>query len=253
MVYGKVTQMDTSKLIYYYVYTFNERNKEEKAQMVLQVGDHIQRFSSMENYLIDSLALVFNNEPQDTKVLSIKNREIRYQLKYKNDVRWVLYTNVQDGNRSITDRVFMDNFLTLEKDETPVWQLEEDQKVIGGRLCSKATATLYGRDWVVWYSENDTRPDGPWLLKGLPGVVVEATDSTGKFVFQLYKIERRATPILFNQRNYLQASRNDVLKAMRRYYDNKAQYVSAAVVSEELTELPKTEAVPYSPLRKIIE
>lgn len=253
MVYREVTQIDSSEFIYYYLYTFNERGKEEQAQMVLQVGNELQRFSSMLNYLSDSLALKFNNEPQDTKLLTQKDMGLRRSLDYHGDVRWELYTNYPKGKRSITDRVFMDRFVTVEEDQYPKWQLANEQKEISGRLCYKATTTLYGREWVAWYSEEYKRSDGPWLLRGLPGLVILAEDSTGNFSFQLYKMERRSTPILYNVRNYLEASRNDVLKAMKRYYDNKAQYVSATAVGEQMSDLPKTEPTTYTPLRKIIE
>ncbi|MBR8712657.1 GLPGLI family protein [Porphyromonas levii] len=253
MMYGVVTQIDTSKLIYYYIYSFNEAEREGKARMVLQVGDKLQRFSSMENYLSDSLALTFNNEPQDTKLLLQRSMELRRSLDFRGDVRWVLYTNYPIGKRSITDRVFMDRFLTEEKDVLPEWQLVDEQKEIAGRLCSKATTTLYGRKWVVWYSEKESRPDGPWLLRGLPGVVVLAKDSTGDFSFELYKIEHRSTPILYGVRDYFKASRNDVLKAMKRYYDNMAQYVAATAAGQQTSDLPKTDPINYNPLRKIKE
>ena len=253
MVYKEVSQIDTSKLLYYYIYTFNERGREEKARMVLQVGDKLQRFSSMENYLSDSLALTFNNEPQDTKLLSQKTMELRRKLDFRGDVRWVLFTNYPVGKRSITDRVFMDRFITEEDDVHPEWQLVDEQKEIAGRLCYRATTTLYGREWVVWYSEKESRPDGPWLLRGLPGVVVLAEDSSGDFSFQLYKIERRSTPKLYNVGNYLKTSRNDVLNAMKRYYDNMSQYVSATAAGEQVSDLPKTDPIKYTPLRKIKE
>ena len=253
VMFERVSQIDTSKLIYHYIYTFNEKGKEEKARMVLQVGDKIQRFSSMENYLTDSLALAFNNEPQDKKIIMTKMNENIRKVDYKGDVRWVLYTNYPTGKRSITDRVFMDRFLTEEEEVLPEWQLVDEQKEITGRLCSKATTTLYGRKWVVWYSEKESRPDGPWLLKGLPGVVVCAEDSTRNFSFKLYKIERRSVPILFRDKDYLKASRNDVLKAMKRFYDNRAQYVAATAAGQQTSDLPKTDPVNYTPLRKIKE
>lgn len=253
MVLERVSQIATSQFVYHYIYSFKDKGKEEKALMVLQVGNKAERFSSMENYLVDSLAHTFNNEPQDTKLLSRKSMEIRWQLDLRGDVRWTLYLNYPEGKRSITDRVFMDHFETVEDNTLPEWELHDEQKEVAGLLCSKASTTLYGRDWVVWYSEKEMRPDGPWLLKGLPGVVVLAEDSTGSFTFQLYKMEKRSTPILHRDKEYIKASRNQVLQAMKNYYDNRAQYVSATAAGEQMSDLPKTETIPYTPLRKIEE
>lgn len=63
------------------------------------------------------------------------------------------------------------------------WQLEDEWKEILGMNCQKATTTFGGRDWEAWFSPDVPLPVGPWMLHGLPGLIVEARDSTGDVRF----------------------------------------------------------------------
>lgn len=63
------------------------------------------------------------------------------------------------------------------------WQLQDEWKEILSMRCQKATTTFGGRDWEVWFSPDIPLPMGPWLLHGLPGLIIEARDSTGEVQF----------------------------------------------------------------------
>jgi len=68
------------------------------------------------------------------------------------------------------------------------WKLKEDTKEINGYHCKKATVNLRGRDWEVWYTPDIPMYYGPWKFYGLPGLIVAAYESSGKFWFQLTKM-----------------------------------------------------------------
>lgn len=68
------------------------------------------------------------------------------------------------------------------------WNLKEDTKEINGYHCKKATVNLRGRDWEVWYTPDIPMYYGPWKFYGLPGLIVAAYESSGKFWFQLTKM-----------------------------------------------------------------
>ncbi|MBQ6072843.1 MAG: GLPGLI family protein [Bacteroidales bacterium] len=65
----------------------------------------------------------------------------------------------------------------------PEWALSDEQKEIEGYLCRKATACYLGREWTVWYAEDIPLQNGPWLLWGAPGLILEARDADDLFVF----------------------------------------------------------------------
>jgi len=66
------------------------------------------------------------------------------------------------------------------------WEISTETKKIGKFSCIKATANFRGRNYVAWFTTEIPLPYGPWKLKGLPGLIIEAYD-TDKFVFWYFK------------------------------------------------------------------
>ncbi len=73
--------------------------------------------------------------------------------------------------------------------EMPGWTMTDEEKEIAGYACRKATAHYLGRDWTAWFTEEVPSQAGPWLLWGLPGLIVEARDADNYIIFKLTGIE----------------------------------------------------------------
>ncbi len=69
------------------------------------------------------------------------------------------------------------------------WELHAEHKEIGNYTCQKATAKYRGRKYTVWFATKIPVSHGPWKLRGLPGLILEATEETGKFEFRAIKID----------------------------------------------------------------
>ena len=68
----------------------------------------------------------------------------------------------------------LSRFLYTEQLPKIEWMVADSVKQIGNYVCQKATAKVYGREWIVWYSSDIPVSAGPYVLKGLPGVILEA-------------------------------------------------------------------------------
>lgn len=69
------------------------------------------------------------------------------------------------------------------------WQLADTVRSVCGYECRRATGTLYGRTWTVWYAEELPLGYGPYLLHGLPGLILEAVDADSLFHFVAVGLE----------------------------------------------------------------
>ncbi|TYP96371.1 GLPGLI family protein [Sphingobacterium allocomposti] len=75
----------------------------------------------------------------------------------------------------------------------PHWTISTEQKQILGLNCYKASLNYLGRTWQVWFTPEIAFPTGPWLLRGLPGLIVSASDDKGEVQFTLQALEEAAT------------------------------------------------------------
>ncbi|MFY7728303.1 MAG: GLPGLI family protein [Flavobacterium sp.] len=76
-----------------------------------------------------------------------------------------------------------DNFVTFK------WHITNESRQIGQYKCIKATTTYRGRGWSAWFTPEIPSSFGPWKLRGLPGVIIEAVDESNRFTYRAYKIE----------------------------------------------------------------
>lgn len=70
------------------------------------------------------------------------------------------------------------------------WEIDHNTKAtILGYKCSKATGVFRGRQYTVWFTGDIPTKFGPWKLNGLPGLILEASDSLGEVMFIAERIE----------------------------------------------------------------
>ncbi|MBF4464548.1 GLPGLI family protein [Flavobacterium sp. LC2016-12] len=80
------------------------------------------------------------------------------------------------------------------------WDLQNETKKIGRFTCNKAITQFRGREYIAWYTNEIPLPYGPWKLQGLPGLILEAYDSSQEINYYFKSIEyptTNKTPIDF--------------------------------------------------------
>ena len=93
------------------------------------------------------------------------------------------------------------------------WSMGEDMKNIHGYSCQKATGSLYGREWTVWFTMDIPVSDGPWLLCGLPGLILEACDSENIFHFTTIELSNDASlSVNPSDKKYIKCTRDEFIK-----------------------------------------
>ena len=71
-----------------------------------------------------------------------------------------------------------------DSSEKVAWKLSEETKIVAGFLCQKATGWFRGRTWEVWFTSKIPISAGPWKLYGLPGLILEARDSSNLYLYE---------------------------------------------------------------------
>ncbi|MCH7408184.1 GLPGLI family protein [Belliella sp. DSM 111904] len=103
----------------------------------------------------------------------------------------VLHLNFLSGEQFSRESFWnKSTFVNIQEEILPIdWRITNEKKKIGKFNCIKATANILGREWEAWFSPELQVPFGPWRLNGLPGLILEAYDSTLDFIYHLAEVE----------------------------------------------------------------
>jgi GLPGLI family protein len=104
-----------------------------------------------------------------------------------------VWTGYPTGQTTVREFIFPHEYEGYEPTPYIVWTLSEDTMTVSGYLCQQATATFRGVEWHVWYTEEIPSSAGPWRLRGLPGMIVEAKSEAHTFC--LAEVRQEASPI----------------------------------------------------------
>lgn len=134
---------------------------------------------------------------------------------------WEFYKNYPEAGRTLLlDKVGADDYQCEEKTETPDWQMVPDStREVLGYQCQLATARFKGRQWSAWYTEDIPLDEGPWKLRGLPGLVLSAYDAQRQYIFEGAGLEQVSTDeqVTLIKQKREKISQKDLRKLRDRY------------------------------------
>ena len=147
-------------------------------------------------------------------------------------IGWELYKNYPaEGKTLLLDKVGSDEYQCEEPIEAPEWEIVPDsvQEILGYQ-CQMATSRFKGRQWSAWFTEDIPLDEGPWKLRGLPGLVLRAYDAKRQYVFDGAGLEQPGgdeSVILISQKRE-KISQKD-LRKLRNRYDPMASLASKGI------------------------
>ena len=204
------------------IHTFDKEGKAvtDSVQIAVQVGQHVTKCAEFNLTMMNDFGEGSNKEYQLGE----------WYARLKNVP--TVFLNHPEGEMRVFDKVVPQRYtISGALPEIP-WQLSEDTLTIGGYLCHRATGRYAGRTWTVWYTDEIPSSAGPWKLRGLPGMILQASDEGGVHTFTFAGLLNRQTPICYHEGNNRQgitldkfiAHRNKVL-CNKRYPQNPRYYL----------------------------
>lgn len=163
------------------------------------------------------------------KYLETKDESVMNAVTYKTFL--YIFRSVPEGVMTVYDKAGALEFGYYTEPLGEIqWEIGDSTKNVLGYECVMATANYHGRDWTVWFSPELPMQEGPWKLTGLPGLILEATESTGQHGFVATGLESSNQIIypIYPYPQYDKMSRKDILRQMRNYRDNGNHMNAAA-------------------------
>ncbi|MDE7347297.1 MAG: GLPGLI family protein [Muribaculaceae bacterium] len=99
------------------------------------------------------------------------------------------------------------------------WEIADSTKKVLGYDCVMATTNYHGCDWTAWFSPDIPIPEGPWKLTALPGLILEASESSGQHSFVANGLETSDQEIvpIYPYKQYDKMSRIEMLRQLANY------------------------------------
>ncbi len=196
-----------------------EQSDERTDLQFLDIGKHSSHFYSQRYILtqqkIDSVRRVVS-DPMDRLIFAAEQYG-------KQGQPYHLWKSVPKQDKYIyADIVSLKfGFYYVDKLTEPLWSFVAEERVIAGFTCYKAECTYKGRKWTVFYTLDIPYQNGPWLLGGLPGLVLSARDDKGYFTFECVGIEQKAKeaiPMKLDLNLYEKTTRKKFIALLKEYW-----------------------------------
>lgn len=130
---------------------------------------------------------------------------------------------------TVYDYANLGNYCYEEPLDEIDWCITDSTKSILGYECILATADYHGRKWNAWFTPEIPVQDGPWKLCGLPGLILEAQETTGQHYFTAEGIEVSNSEInpIYDPKKYDKIKRLDFLRLKRDAEDHGNSQITA--------------------------
>ena len=246
--------LDSAYLRVYYAMDYlpdpAKASKGKHADTFLQAGKIVSRFMDYNRFRVESV--------NDASVKAGKS-SVAVMSAMMN-----LFSKVNlDGPSNIImgypkDKITFQRHVVLQdyeyKEAVPQfkWVLIQGDTIIKGYPCKKATCTYRGRDYIAWYAEKIDLPLGPYVFRGLPGLIFQIKDTKGHYIFSLSGLEevKKYDPIYLWTQDIIPSTRKRVRKIYKNYceYPAKALMNSGKHIKISDKDLTSIKPKPYNPI-----
>lgn len=156
-------------------------------------------------------------------------------------------------NISFTDQLINTQYGYNESLERPKWKIEIETKLILNQQCQKATTFFKGRNYIAWFTTSIPYSMGPWLLNGLPGLIIRANDDKNQFEFECIELNtnKNSTKVFKKYANITIVTKSK-LKAKKKLLNQNPIEFMVSQLGKSVTSSDgknvKTPDKPYNPI-----
>ena len=144
----------------------------------------------------------------------------------------VLVGAPEAGKYTYLNRINSDALYYEEQLPEISWTMTERDTTVCGYSCFGAEATVYGRKWTVWFAPEIPISYGPWVLGGLPGLILDAVDADGLFHFTAVGLEEAPEGA-----EVALSGKKDAMKCSRKRYLELRDKANGQSINDQLREM----------------
>ncbi len=246
MAIATVAQEKADIEVTYNMHSFFANGVEKNTKYHLLANSTLSKFFNPQSEEIDSLTstpegqTAFKKTQLAAMQAMIGQGMITVDKLPRKKVTNYVIKSVQDSTITVYDMLRDEHVYYIEPFSEMVWEIGDSTRNILGYECVQATTDYHGRLWSVWFTPDIPVQDGPWKLRGLPGLILEATtgDGIGFFAEGIEQTDKKIKNV-YGSEKYEKQNRKDILRARRAMIDNPLGALTAAGLSEGVRIEPK--------------
>jgi len=210
---------------------------------ILQLGEKFSKFSELKTLQKDSLLEKYSHQS------NVGAKDMNALFKLQNQWSSVVLKDKLSKKYTVQNNVGRNVF--QYETELPVfdWKIGKGSKVILGYNCKDATLNYAGRDYSAWYAVDIPITDGPYIFNGLPGLILEISDSKREYIFSAVNIAKISRDVyLHNEEAILNVTRDKFKQVEKAYHDNPGFYHGKAYNADGSVISGNSKSLPYNPI-----
>ena len=222
-LYSQSSDLTSDYEVIYRIKCFDDTLSKKFASeenLSLLIKNQKSLFRSTQKAISDSIAMAIgmkaaNNPVNGIVVVDMKNVPGVY---FKSEV----FSN--NGKQTVYKEL-MRNKLSYPLEDPILWKIDSETKMIESYLCKKATGKYKGRHYIAWFTPSIPIPDGPYIFKGLPGLILEVYDQSDTIHFSMVSFTKIAKPMILMKDAY-GTKYSSFYKARKNMIENAAGMLS---------------------------
>lgn len=185
-------------------------------EMWLYLGNDVSKFSSRGHALKDSL-------DHNKKITGVGMTDFKARIELtRTEFDYAIYKDLPEDHISYTLQILRDKLRYEEDKDVFDWEILPETRTIKGYETQKAKTVFRAREYTAWFTTEIPISDGPYKFNGLPGLILELSDSSGHYIFELAEFKTLEPPVLFSleTKDYILTSRDELLQQKRKYEED---------------------------------
>lgn len=222
-------QTESSYFIAYYDFSIKDSlGKTSVEPFMLCVGKTKSVFKSLDKYLLDSSVGTKSFVERDGSKITVSN----YNPLMVNLTTSEMFFNPKENVFVTTEDLMMKKYIIEDIIVQIKWEVKTDTLTKFGFKCQKAIGFCKGREYICWFSSSIPLQEGPWKLKGLPGLIIHASDINNEIIFSLTSIQSGSS-IPEGRRNFMfpqgysKTTKQEFLQAYKAMKENPLAFIEA--------------------------
>ncbi|WP_336959892.1 GLPGLI family protein [Chryseobacterium contaminans] len=180
-------QAQTHRFIYELQYKMDSTEAGyQKVNMILDITPKEVKFYGRDLAITDSLNKKFG---MNSSYTDMTGQVVKRKINSFDNENFI---NIKNGYYS---------FKTTDKMN---WTITDETKKVENYTLQKATTKFGGRSWTAWFSKDIPFNEGPFKLRGLPGLIFELSDAGKNFMYTLVK--SKELPEIYPTSDFLESN-----------------------------------------------